>query len=50
MPHGRYRLKLREIINFVDRSTALPFTASSTDHAWEFVDALSAVGGSYQLY
>jgi hypothetical protein len=29
---------------------ALCFTASSVVHAWEFVYALSAVGGSYQLH
>jgi hypothetical protein len=43
-------MELREVINFVDRLTALYFTASSAVHAWEFVYDLSAVGGSNQLH
>jgi hypothetical protein len=48
MLNGRKRLELREVINFVDRLTALYFTASSAIHAWKFVYDLSAVVNSYQ--
>jgi hypothetical protein len=39
-----------EVINFVDRLTALCFTASSVVHEWKFVYDLSAVGSNYQLH
>jgi hypothetical protein len=50
MLDDRYRLELRGVIYFVDRLTALCFTASSAVHAWEFIYNLSAVDGSYQLH
>jgi hypothetical protein len=50
MRDGRSSLELMEVINVLDRLTALCFTASSAVHAWEFVYELSPVSGSYQLY
>jgi hypothetical protein len=41
-------LELREIINFVDRLTALFLGEQSVD-AWEFVYDLPTVSGGYQL-
>jgi hypothetical protein len=43
-------LELSEVINFVDRLTALCFTVNIAAHAWEFIYDLSAVGSSYQLH
>jgi hypothetical protein len=40
----------RKLFNFMDRFTALCFTARSAVRAWEFVYDLSAVGGIYRLY
>jgi hypothetical protein len=39
-----------EVFNFVDRLTALCFTASNAVHAWEFVYDFSAMGNIYQLH
>jgi hypothetical protein len=50
MTDGWYSLELMEVINFVDRLTALCYIVSSAVHVWEFVYDMSAGGGSYQLH
>jgi hypothetical protein len=41
---------MKEVINFVDRLTALCFAASNAVHAWEIVYGLSAADSSYQYH
>jgi hypothetical protein len=43
-------LELRQVVNFVDRLTALYFTAKSVVYTWEIIYDLSAKCGSYHLY
>jgi hypothetical protein len=42
--------KQGKLLVFADRLAALCYMASGTVHECEFVNDLSAVGGTYQLY